>query len=184
MVGQRQARMANTGGNAHGTSSASRGFRHHFLHGMRHSCMDRHGPISAIRSRHLACHPTPVHRVCRNHRGMWSHLVHLGVCAQLHVDDVETWLDHSYSPYLRDTRFVRGLRVDHFRHGVHAAFHCQQHDGVAHVKRLSDCALRRDLGGRRLCHVRTGGTHECQDHRILVAVLRGFRCQHRRIDVR
>ena len=122
--------------------------------------------------------------VCRNHRGMWSHLVHLGVCAQLQVDDVETWLDHSYSPYLRDTRFVRGLRVDHFRHGVHAAFHCQQHDGVAHVKRLSDCALRRDLGGRRLCHVRTGGTHECQDHRILVAVFRGIRCQHRRIDVR
>lgn len=32
---------------------------------------------------------------------MWSHLVHLGVCAQLQVDDVETWLDHSYSPYLR-----------------------------------------------------------------------------------
>ena len=25
---------------------------------------------------------------------MWSHLVHLGVCAQLQVDDVETWLDH------------------------------------------------------------------------------------------
>lgn len=37
-----------------------------------------------------------------------------GVCAQLQVDDKRSRLDHSYSPYLRDTRFVRGRYASAF----------------------------------------------------------------------
>ena len=93
-------------------------------------------------------------------------------------------LKHGWTIPIRRIFEILALSVVYASTIFVTAFMLLSIDGVAHVKRLSDCALRRDLGGRRLCHVRTGGTHECQDHRILVAVLRGFRCQHRRIDVR
>ncbi len=177
--------MANTGGNAHGTSSAKPRLQASFpswhaplLHGSPWAYICNSLPPSGVSPN--ACSPCA---------GITAGCGVISFTLGYARNSRSMTLKHGWTIPIRRIFEILALSVVYASTIFVTAFMllsiASNMMELRTLKRLSDCTLRRDLGGRRaLCHVRTGGTHECQDHRILVAVLRGFRCQHRRIDVR